>query len=172
MVCGFLALLSCEKDKPPVEVNVTYTVEYQGRTTNVHFVGRLGDEVNGYCAFGDSGDATYPKSLTLRLIRNTGPEDNHELQLKSVRMREGIASETLPCESVHINYNAVEENGTLQCGEADLGRCEITVIAYDKKEERIEGTLNCGEFPTTSIDPSGPVPMEIRNGTFSIIHCN
>jgi len=110
--------------------------------------------------------------MTLRLIRNTGSDDNHELQLKSVRMRETPIDETLPCESVHINYNAVEENGALLCGEAASGRCEIVVIAYDKKEERIEGTLNCGEFLTTSIDPLGPVPMEIRNGTFSVTHCN
>jgi hypothetical protein len=172
LVCGFLLLLSCEKDKPPVEVNVVYTVEYQGRTTQVSFVGELGDEVSGYCAFGDSGDATYPKTMTLRLVRNTGAEDNHELQLKSVRMRETAAEEALPCESVHINYNAVEENGTLLCGDAASGRCEIVVRVFDKKEERIEGILNCGEFPTTSIDPSGPVPMEIRNGQFSITHCN
>lgn len=172
MAFGFLLFLSCEKDKPPVEVEVTYTVVYQGRTTQITFLGKIDDTVNGYCVFSDSGDPTYPKSMTLRLIRNTGPQDNHELLLKSVRMREAPAAEALPCESVHIVYNAVEENGALLCGEAASGRCEIVVQTFDKKEERISGTLNCGEFPTTAIDPSGPVPMEIRNGAFTITHCN
>lgn len=171
--CAVLILCACEKSKDPVEVHVVYKVEYQGEIKEVHFHGELNDTFFGYCRFTDSGEATFPKALTFRLLRNTGLQDNHELQLSKLRMREVPQEENLPCDGLHINFNAVEEAHRLQCGPVDDGRCEIIIVVYDKKEERIEGKFSCGEFHTTAISTSGsPVPMKILDGTFSFTHCN
>jgi hypothetical protein len=174
LALGVLLLMGCEKAKAPSEVNVTYTVHFQGQSRQVVFAGELDKTVTGYCALSDSGDATYTKMMTLRVVRNTGPDDNHELQISRLKMRESPSDEILTCDGVHINFNATYDAAAnhVACGSVDEGKCAIRTVVYDKKEKRIEGSFECGEFPTTAMIGTDPVPMSITGGTFMVTHCD
>jgi hypothetical protein len=170
LLAFLFVLCACEEEKKPTQINVKYTVNFRGAHTEVTFSGDLDDTVSGYCYLRKTGDGS--KDMTLRLLRRAGSDNTHELEILSLMVPRSAPASRLSCEGVHVNYNNVEERNTLPCGELAESSCEFNLVVNDDNGKRIEGTFECGEFPTTSIDPSGPVPMSISNGTFSITNCH